>query len=61
MRWPWHRNGHDAKEQRAAAEREASRTRRMTPAIARLADALAEVPPDELAERLRRALKVRHP
>lgn len=59
MKWPWQRNGHDARSQRERAARELAEAQRLTPLIAQMADAMAELPAEELAARLRRAMTVR--
>jgi hypothetical protein len=60
VRW-WRRDRNGAA--KAAAEQEAKlrAAQRMTPVYERLADALADLPAEELADRVRRALTVRHP
>jgi hypothetical protein len=60
MRWPWQRNGHEAKRVHDEAKRERVREQRNTPVVGRLAPDIADLPEDEFADRLRRALKVRH-
>lgn len=61
MRWRWRRERNGAAH--AAAEQEAKlrAAQRMTPVYERLADAIADLPAEELAERVRRALTLRHP
>lgn len=59
MKWPWHRNGHDGRSQRDRAARELAAAKRLTPLIEQMAGALADLPPEELADRVRRALTVR--
>lgn len=61
MRWPWQRNGHDAKRVREQAARERVTAQKMTPLVERLAEAMADLPAEELNERMRRAMTVRHP
>lgn len=60
MKW-WRRDRNGAA--KAAAEQEAKlrKEQRETPIYERLAGAVAELPAEELAERLRKALSVRHP
>lgn len=60
MSW-WRRDRNGAA--KAAAEQEAKlrKEQRETPIYERLAGAMADLPAEELAERLRRALSVRHP
>jgi hypothetical protein len=58
VRWPWRRDGNGAAK---AAEVEKAKLRdahRETPVARRLA---GRIPEHELAERLRRAMTVRHP
>jgi len=57
----WRRDRNGAA--KAAAEQEAKlrKEQRETPIYERLAGAMADLPAEELAERLRRALSVRHP
>lgn len=61
MKWPWRRDRNGAA--KAAAEEEAKlrKEQRMTPVYERLAGAIADLPADELTERMRRAFTVRHP
>ena len=61
MKWPWRHNGHDAKRIREQAERERVTAQKMTPLVKQLAEAMADLPAEELAERMRRAMTVRHP
>ncbi len=61
MRWPWRRERNGAA--KAAAEELAKlrKAQRETPVYERLAGAIADLPAEELADRVRRALTVRHP
>lgn len=59
MRWLWWRANGEAKRERAAAEAKLRAVKRQTPTYERLADSIADLPADELADRLRRALMVR--
>lgn len=56
MKW-WRRNGQDAKHTREKAEREKQRTQRMTPLIEQWAEHLADLPPEEFADRVRQAFR----
>lgn len=62
MRWPrWLRipiNGHAA-ELREQAEKGLDEARRARPAVRRAAQRLQDLPPEELAERLRNAMTLR--
>ena len=56
MRWPWQRRdeARAIKAEKATAKLRA--VKRQTPALERLGDVMAELPPEELAERLRMAM-----
>lgn len=54
MKW-WWRNGHDSAELKAHAQRQEKLTRKMTPLIEQFAEHLADLPPEEFADRVRRA------
>lgn len=57
LRW----GGEEGKAQLAVAEARQHRTKRMTPVYERIAESMAaELPPEELAARVRRALGVWH-
>jgi hypothetical protein len=58
VKW-WRRNGHDSAEMLEKARRQERLTRKMTPAIETLAEQLADLPPDEFAERVRAAFRRR--
>lgn len=60
MRWPWrrhHRNGAEAAAAEAAAN--LARDKRMTPVYKQLAPIIADLPPEEVAARVARALRHR--
>ena len=61
MRWAWQRNGHEAKQAHDDAKRERVREQRNTPVIGQLASTIADLPAEEFADRVRRALTARHP
>lgn len=61
MKWPWQRDRNGAAKAAADEEAKLRKDQRMTPVYERLAPVLAELPAEELAERLRRAMQVRHP
>lgn len=58
MRWPWQRDRNGAAKAAAVEQAKLRDAHRETPVARRLA---GRIPDNELAERLRRAMTVRHP
>lgn len=59
MRWPWRRDRNGAAEARANAEAKLRATKRMTPVVKKLADRVADLPPEEFADRVAQAFRRR--
>jgi hypothetical protein len=58
-RWPWQRDRNGAGRIRAEKEAEARATKGRTPMYEKLADRVADLPPEEFAERVARAFRRR--
>lgn len=60
-RWRRDRSGNGGKRARIEQEALLRSAERMTPIYEKLADVIADLPAEELADRMRRAMTVRHP